>query len=111
MNINLNTYDWSEAFVYTKNISGADPTKEYDLTPFEVTDVSEVLYADEGENDSASWIIAGILNDGRYFYLEAWCDYTGWDCQAGGKCSIASNLEELMQFGLTEGARSRFGLI
>lgn len=61
----LEDYDWSEAFVYADG--------------FGIKDVEHIEGSDEGENDEQSWIAYGRLKDGRWFYLTAWCDYTGWD--------------------------------
>lgn len=50
------------------------------------------------------------LNDGRYAFLTAWCDYTGWGCQDGGDCYFADSLELLTRFALGEADRDRLGL-
>lgn len=97
-------YDWQEAFVYASNIRTAT---NCDKAGFAMTDVKTVLAHDEGENDGPSWMMAGVLNDGRYFFLEAGCDYTGWDCQAGGDAQVADTLPNLIRFGMTEEARER----
>jgi hypothetical protein len=68
-------YDWKEAFGFAGNVRTAMGCS---TEPFGIDDVAEVLHSDEGENDGDSWIMAGKLNDGRYFFLSAWCDYTGW---------------------------------
>ena len=52
----------------------------------------------------------GQLNDGRWFYLEAGCDYTGWDCQAGGSVTIARTKEECENFAMTDESRSRMNV-
>ncbi len=36
-----------------------------------------------GENDELNWHWIVKLTDGRYAYIQGWCDYTGWDCQSG----------------------------
>jgi len=36
-----------------------------------------------GENDEFHWFWILKLKDGRYLYIRAWCDYSGWDCQSG----------------------------
>jgi hypothetical protein len=88
-------YSWQEAFHYAS---------------FEISDIAEIRNAIEGENDGDDWIIWGRLKDGRWFYLHAGCDYTGWDCQAGGDSSTASSEEELIRMGMDFGARQRFGI-
>lgn len=47
--------------------------------PFSQSDVREVIAYEDGENDGASWVAILHLWDGRYAFLEAGCDYTGWD--------------------------------
>lgn len=114
----LDTYDWEEAFGYAgepgtdansePTIGGALPGGNYNLSPFTREDVAELYGTREGENDEESWLAYGKLRDGRHFYLEAWCDYTGWDCQAGGSVVIANSREELVRFGLDEESRRIF---
>jgi hypothetical protein len=91
----LNTYDWREAISYA---------------PFDFNEISEVLYADEGENDGESWVGVFKLNDGRFGYVDAWCDYTGWDCQANGDGAIRDSFEDLQRWGLTTKIRRRLGI-
>ena len=89
-------YDWEEAFAY------AD---------FELHDVEEIIKDDAGANDEASWLAVGRLKDGRYFFLSAWCDYTGWDCQAGGSCEFADSLDALIRWRLGDEDRARLGYV
>jgi hypothetical protein len=77
--------------------------------PCGVEDVAEVIAASEGENDERDWVAVARLKDGRFAYVEAGCDYTGWDCQAGGHVSVSHDLAHLWQFGLTQDARDRLG--
>ncbi len=73
-------YDWQAAFSLERlgppqaaiNCTGMS------VAPFTIGDVAAVIDKREGENDAESWIMIGQLADGRYFYLTAWCDYTGW---------------------------------
>lgn len=79
--------NWREAFGFAgqddqsnyAEPSPAYPLCEVDCSPFGVEDVKEVFGSREGENEGENWKIAGRLKDGRFFYLEAGCDYTGWD--------------------------------
>jgi hypothetical protein len=104
----LDNYDWEQAFMYADGQpvigSAAEPG------PFDRADVEEVIAVVEGENDGESWLGAFRLSDGRFAFLAAWCDYTGWDCQAGGGAFVASSLHELLRFGVTPDERSRLGL-
>lgn len=45
----------------------------------EMSHVTQVVHAVEGEPDETDWLAVGRWDDGRYFVLEAGCDYTGWD--------------------------------
>lgn len=101
------SYDWSEAFSYASNVRTATNCSG---ELFGIDDVAEILQYDEGQNDGDSWIMVGKLNDGRFFFLDAWCDYTGWDCQASGDAQVADTLENLHRFGMDEAARVRLGI-
>jgi hypothetical protein len=92
----MQDYDWLAVFEYARD--------------FGIQDVAEVLGAQEGYNDGDEWIVWGRLNDGRWFYLHAGCDYTGWDCQAAGDSSLADTEEEIIRMGMDFGARQRFGI-
>lgn len=52
---------------------------EQELT---IADVFKVHAIHEGENDGESWQWVFSIKDGRLIYLQAGCDYTGWDCQS-----------------------------
>ena len=77
---------------------------------FAVEDVKKIIGIQEGENDGAAWEICGQLKDGRYFLLTAGCDYTGWDCQAGGSACVAKNRRDIVKWGLTDELREKWGL-
>lgn len=111
----LQSYDWKNVFAYASGIPesgysatpgavGEDPVA---TTPFGIDDVAQVLHAVEGENDGPNWVIVVLLKDGRYASINAGCDYTGWDCQAGGTASVASSYEQIVRFGLGDNDRSR----
>lgn len=79
--------DWKEAFGYageSEAYGGGVPSEAVagmgvSTAPFARVDVAEVLATAEGENDGPNWLCVGRLNDGRWFALNAGCDYTGWD--------------------------------
>jgi hypothetical protein len=82
----LEDSDWMEAFCDPgASNSGfnapepAMPKQKISLASFCRNDVVEISGMCEGVPDEESWIIYGRLVDGRWFYLEAGCDYTGWD--------------------------------
>ena len=57
-------YDQSEAMSY------ADFTED---------EISKVIVSDEGIPDENDWLALFEMKDGRYGFLSAGCDYTGWD--------------------------------
>lgn len=91
-----NSWDWREAFNFAH---------------FSTADIAIILKADEGCNDGDPWLAVGILKDGTFFFLSAWCDYTGWDCQSGGSCETADTLDNLIRFHLSDDDRNRLGYI
>lgn len=99
-----NDYNWNEAFNFGGTVRTATNCSS---APFGLEDVEVVIAAEEGSNDEESWVAAGILKDGRYFFLDAWCDYTGWDCQAGGEGQVADTLKNLIRYGMDEKGRTR----
>lgn len=101
-------YNWREAFSVSSELACEGYTGHLEACCAE--DIAEVIAADEGQNDGDSWVGVFKMANGTYVFVDAWCDYTGWDCQAGGKIWVAGDLETLIQFGLTEQARSRLNL-
>lgn len=68
-----------------------------------------VVHADaEGDNDGPDWLAVVEFSDGRFGFVSAGCDYTGWDCQASGDIAYAPSLEEIKgDLVLTDEARER----
>lgn len=115
-------YDWKEAWAYGGKHAGTCAAFQRALAgpivcegatcsadPVGVEDVATVVAASEGENDERDWVAVAELQDGRYAFVEAGCDYTGWDCQAAGRVWVSDSLENLWQFGVTQDARDRLG--
>ena len=104
-------YDWKAAFGFCSTpghispVVGSDAKRDF----FGIGDVTQIVASSEGCNDGDNWVMVGKLSDGRYFFLDAWCDYTGWDCQSGGSVIVSLDLSDLWQFGLTDSARDRLG--
>jgi hypothetical protein len=69
----MEAYDWVEAMRYA---------------PFKFEEIEEVLYARTGEPDGVDWKLVVLLKNGKIGWLHAGCDYTGWDCRAGGDGGI-----------------------
>lgn len=54
------------------------PGDRVSLDPILLEDVIKIKHIREGENDGDPWLLVGEVKDGRWFFLSAWCDYTGW---------------------------------
>jgi hypothetical protein len=116
----LDDYDWKYAFEYAgepdthlqsgPSLHAQPPGSEVSLEPFSREDVEEIIGIREGENDGYNWLCAGRLKDGRWFLLSAGCDYTGWDCQAGGETNVSESRELLLQYGTSEDEAKDLGL-
>ena len=92
----IEEYDWY----------GYGPLEAAEVSP---SDIAEVVHWYEGENDGDSWMGVLRMKDGRWCYIESWCDYTGFDCQGGGESFYASSEAELAFGCLTQEARRAFG--
>lgn len=112
-------WDWQETFRYAEggnaqgespDIRRAAPLDEVDLSPFGLADVAVIFAATSGEPDEADWICWGQLRDGRFFSIRAGCDYTGWDCQAGGHAEVASSRALILAHGFDQDEQERLGL-
>lgn len=112
-------YSWPEVFAYAGARASAQgatsppqrvPGFEGSDAPFDLPDVARVIAHSEGENDGPDWVAVVELNDGRFGVVQAGCDYTGWDCRAGGFAWVAGSLDAIVQFGLGDQERSRLGL-
>jgi hypothetical protein len=117
------TGDWQEAFGFAgepnacngyaetgdhKTLFAIITDPKCPTTPFTRADVAKIFNMREGENDGANWLIWGQLKDKRYFYIKAGCDYTGWDCQAGGSVWLGRKMEDFKRFGLDDEARKEW---
>ncbi len=69
--------------------------------------MTEILGISEGENDGPDWLLFGQLKDGRFFFLSAGCDYTGWDCQANGRSYVATERNLIESLVITAEERQR----
>ena len=112
----LDDYDWGEVFAFAGGGGSNSPEicvvmgDKCPATLFSRKDVKVIYGSRAGENDGYEWLIWGKLNDNRYFYIEAGCDYTGFDCQADGRAWVASSKKKIINFGMGDMAREVFGL-
>ena len=77
----MGAYDWQEAMKYAK---------------FKFDDIENVLAAEEGENDGNSWQLLVKLKSGKYGWLRASCDYSGWGCQESGDSGICESPKQAL---------------
>ena len=104
-------WDWGEAFAYASDEhTTAVLGWGGDASGFRRADVAEVIAASAGEDDGANWVGVFRLVDGRYAYLEAGCNYTGWDCQSSGHAVVGPDLATIVRLALDGDARARLGL-
>jgi hypothetical protein len=116
----LDKYDWGEVFGFAgepdtcaaayhdgASVSAAEGDTQVSVNEFTRDDVVEILVMSDGENDGPSWLGVFRLRDGRFAFLSASCDYTGWDCQAGGAAVVALDLTHLIAFGMGDYDRAR----
>jgi hypothetical protein len=108
-------YDWggsfdrSEGAVYEAS-QRPDPVPGFDgATAWGLDDVAEIIASDVGHGEYAETTCRAVLRltDGRFVHMEAGCDTTGWDCQAGGRSWVADSLDALLRFGMTSDDRER----
>ncbi len=106
----LDTYDWQQAFEYASSPDRPPHDNNTSRDGFAREDVEAIHWMSEGENDGPDWLIGGQLRDGRWFFLAAGCDYTGWDCQAGGDAHVAATNDDIVRFGMGDKERVRLGI-
>jgi len=108
--VELATTDWEEAFGIAEGPTAVEGEDGVSVEEFFREDVEEVIAMSEGENDGPDWLLVAKLKDGRFAFLEAGCDYTGWDCQASGAVVVSTTLERLIRFGIGDDQRERLRL-
>ena len=81
--------DWAESFKYAGSTTDGHsdspnsgpttfPGSKTSCAPFSRSDVAELFGQHDDGSDEPTFRCWGRLHDGRFFYLEAGCDYTGW---------------------------------
>lgn len=107
----LDNEDWAEAFD-ERDRSLSQEIEAYDVSDAQFTrsDVAKIFAAviEYGCHNEADCYGLFQLKDGRYLSVEAWCDTTGWDCQAGTVKTVASSLGTLIEMGVTSAGRRAY---
>jgi hypothetical protein len=91
------SYTWEAAFSEAK------------LKPDDIATVAGA-YIEDGYYAETTVFAYGQLHDGRWFFMEAGCDTTGWDCQAGGSHETAPSYEQLVAMVMTQEQRAALGV-
>lgn len=71
----LNEYGFREAFEYDYSTKALDNSS---LAKPTIAGVEVIISSFPGENDADAWELLVELNDGRFAYLHAACDYSGF---------------------------------
>lgn len=69
-------------------------------------DIVEVYMFINGYNDDRPWEIVGKNSNNLYFYFNAWCDYTGFDCQGGCNILYTDSWESMYTYGVDDEIRN-----
>ena len=82
------------------------------LTSFRLTDIDSFNFFQVGHGDYAETdVVAFGTTWDEFWLIEAWCDTTGWDCQAGGSIRVAKTFDDLVRYGMSKETRRMAGLL
>lgn len=82
------SYDFSESVAQAEGFAWND------------IEAAEAAWGEHG--DYAEWTGGFLLRlkDGRYAYIEGWCDTTGWGCQDGVETTIFDERPDLAKLSM-----------
>lgn len=82
------------------------PTQGYDgdCSAFAPEAIDKVIDVQVSRGDYAETEVraVGLLGDGRYFFLAAGCDSTGWDCQSSCNVHFAASRQDIWTWAMTD---------
>jgi uncharacterized protein (TIGR02996 family) len=91
--------------------SALGPTRiEAMMARFTLADIATIIAKSPGINEDTDWLCLGQLHNGRYFFIEAGCSYSGWDTHGTGRLIIGPNFESIVRFGPGVAQRLRLNL-
>lgn len=64
--------------------------------------LKEIFHFQTGQRDGDDWNVLGQFSNGVFFYITAWCDYTGFDCQSGVRVHCSRDLDLLKKMGIVQ---------
>lgn len=102
-------FPWSEVLKLSmKKVKTAIKESDLSTEPFEAKDIKEIIDYHEGIPDLEDWIMIGITQDERYFYLKSGCGYDGFDKFSWGQAVISHSMNTLYKEAVMEDERLRF---
>ena len=96
---------FSTSSIYTNLIGQPDNSSHIGNFP---DNIKTYIWGREGENDEESWLLLCQLDNDYYAYLEAWCDYTGFECQGGMKLYCSKEFHILVEMAMDDTARESY---
>lgn len=118
----LEDYDWQSAVAIALNGNheyfvgkwDEDKSPRDDVKAF-VDNLAEVVYCSEGDNDGPNWIVLFSLKvptekGQTHVFVDSGCDYTGWNCRAGGAYEYTTLEHFLGPLGSTPEHKQRLGI-
>lgn len=108
----LEEENWKRVFDYANGTDGRPSwaLSRKECACFDRENVDSIFGISEGDHDGPNWLVTGRLINGNYFFIEAGCDYTGWDCKAGGSAWVCDSFSVLTQLAMDEYQRERLDL-
>lgn len=85
-----------------------ETTRVEDVTRERIARVDR-WHIENGDYAEESVVLLVELTDGTWAACMAWCDTTGWDCQAGVQWKWAPTREEVVRQGLDRSSRAAIG--
>jgi hypothetical protein len=104
--------DWKYAFDHLR----VDPVVVGNASGerFDHDAVAEVthFYADSNGEPGTELTLQAVmrLHDGRWAFLDAWNDYTGWGCQDDSVARVAESFEDVVLHGMDAEARRNLSI-
>lgn len=92
-----------ELMPFQTSDDGIDEVKQFwkDAESF-YDNLQHIFYFQTGQRDNDPWYVLGQFSNNVYFYINAWCDYTGFDCRAGIRVHCSKDLDFLKTMGIVD---------
>lgn len=91
--------------------SALEPDRSVDsFTQYDFEDVEKSIIWDPSDSGEPTFYALIKLKSGEWAALEAWHDYTGWDCRSGASFHVAPDRDTAIRLGFGEDARRALGL-